>query len=315
MSVSLPADAVVPGRLTRPDEVPARVSDDLLVAVLRHGRPAGDEGVLEVGGLRCPTVRRGAGRPVLCVHGLGHDMWDFAPLFASGIFGVAWHALDLPGFGLADKPQAGVTLALLEDALLEAARGCAEPPVVVASSLGGHVALLAALREPDAFSSLFLVAPGGLEHADEVTASAARAYYSFAAIRARRDDDIVANSRRIFVGPHPAREALAARKLAVHRSPRRDDFARGFASVVDDVFRHVVAERVVDVRVPTHLVFGSHDVVVPPAVGERAAARYRLPLTVLEGVGHLPMVEAPHAFARAFAAFLAERPHSQGGDS
>lgn len=307
MAIPLGSDAVVAGRLERPEDVPSRVSDELLFAVLRHGRPSGQEGEIEVGGARCPTVQKGRGRPVLCVHGLGHDAWDFAPLFDAGLGDVALLALDLPGFGLADKPAYDVTLALLVEAVLGAAERCARPPVVVASSLGGHVALLAAEREPDAFDALFLVAPGGLEAASDSATALARAYYSFDAICARADDDVVRNSRRIFVGPHPAREALAARKLALHRSSHKSSFARAFASIVDDVFRHPLADRIAEIRVPMRLVFGDGDIIVPAAVGLRVAERHGLELTVLEGVGHLPMVEAPDAFAHALAGFLDER--------
>lgn len=307
MAISLGRDAFEAGRFEQPEDVPARVSDELLVAVLRHGRPSGEEGEIEVAGVRCPSLRQGSGRPVLCVHGLGHDAWDFTPLFRAGLVDVAWLALDLPGFGLADKPLEGVTLALLVQAVLEAARQCSRPPVVVASSLGGHVALLAAEREPDAFDALFLVAPGGLEVASESAAALARSYYSFEAICARSDEDIVENSRRIFVSASPAREELAARKLAVHRSSQRSSFARAFASVVDDVFRHPLADRVGEVRVPLRLLFGAGDVVVPPAVGLRAAERHGLEMTVLPGAGHLPMVESPAAFARSLALFLDER--------
>lgn len=306
MSHALPQDAVVPGRFTRPEQVPGHVSEELLCEVLRHGRPEGDEDDIVVDGVRCATIHRGSGRPVLCIHGLGHDSWDWAPLFAAGIDDVALLTLDLPGFGLSDKPARPYDLALLVEAVLAAARLCSRPPVVVASSLGGHVALLAALQEPDAIGALFLSAPGGLEVAPPTTVGVARGYYSFEAICARSETDIVRNSRRIFVSQHPSRDVLAARKLAVHRSPLRASFARPFAAIVDDVFRHPVASRVAEVRVPMQLVFGAGDVIVPRSLGARVSRRFQIPLTVIDDVGHLPMVEAPSHFARALGGFLAE---------
>ena len=38
----------------------------------------------------------------------------------------------------------------------------------------------------------------------------------------RPDDEIVRNSRRIFVGPHPLSDALAVRKLSLHRALQLD---------------------------------------------------------------------------------------------
>jgi pimeloyl-ACP methyl ester carboxylesterase len=282
----------------RPEDVPERVSPALLRAVLTHGRPAMDDW-LPIDGVSCPTGAAGTGRPVLLVHGLGHDAWDWMPLVERAPDGLALRWLDLPGFGLSDKPAQGWGLTPLVNAVLAAARACGQPPLVVGSSLGGHVAMLAALRDQRAFAGLLLVAPGGLEHVSSATQAVARGYYSVPSLLARADVDVVANSRRIFFRQSAASDALATRKLCVHRSAARATFARPFAGVVDDVFRHPVAERMLALQVPTRLLFGAHDVVVDPAMGRRAADAYGLPLEILDDTGHLPMVEAPDRFVSA----------------
>lgn len=292
-----------------PERVPASLDDDAVAAALRAGRPEGAAGVITVLGAGCPTVGAGAGRPVLLVHGLGHDLWDWAPFFVRCSTKAQLLALDLPGFGLADKPavlEGGRRwdLQVFVDAVKAAAASLPAPPVVVGSSLGGHLAMLAALQAPALFSRLVLANPGGLMDAGFIVQTTVRAYYAEAAICARSDEEIVRNSRRIFARPgHPLDDALAARKLAVHRSGRRAEFARPFAAVCDDVFRHGVRQRLGELRVPCLFLSGSADVVVPPDVVASAARDMGARFMMFDNVGHCPHLEAPDAFADAVIPF------------
>lgn len=283
---------------TRPDEVPARLDGAALLEVLEAGRPQGVRASLDVDGVACPVITAGQGPDVLCIHGLGHDAWDWAPLFVRCSSEARLTALDLPGFGLSPRPARRWDLELLVQAALAAARRCAVPPVVVASSLGGHVALLAALREPAAFSRLVLSAPGGLVDVPAPMQALLRSYYSVESIVARSDAEIVGNSRRIFARPGLAvDDALAARKLAVHRSTEARAFAAPFAGIVDDVFRHVVRDRLEALRLPCVFVSGERDVVVPPEACAQAARRLGARFVALTDVGHCPHLEVPDAFA------------------
>jgi pimeloyl-ACP methyl ester carboxylesterase len=289
----------------RMQPLPDRLDDAALLALLGAGRPEGEPGSLTVDGAACPLLRAGAGRPMLFVHGLGHDAWDWSPLWQSFVQRNTCVALDLPGFGLADKP-ATVTLQTLVRALFVAAEVCGAPPVVVASSLGGHVALLAALEAPQRFAGLVLLATGGLVVVPEALQAQLRHYYSVDAIYGRSEAEIVGNSRRIFFNSaHPLSDALARRKLAVHRSSMRTAFARPFASVVDDVFRWPVRDRMNALKVPALFLSGAGDVVVPPDACRAGAAASGNRFILLDDVGHCPHLEAPERTARHIEEFLA----------
>lgn len=268
---------------TRPEDVPAVVDVGLLREVLRSGRPqprAGD-----------------ARETLLCVHGLGHDAWDFAPLQQARPADLSVVAVDLPGFGpgrVDDKAPAPVTLAILAAAIVEEAQKLPRPPVVVASSLGGHAALIAALENPGAFAGLALLSPGGLVEVPQAMQAVLRGYYSVDAIVGRPDDEIVRNSRRIFVRPHTLSDALAVRKLALHRSPRttKEKFAVPFASVCDDVFKRPVLNEVHRLKgLPMSVLFGDGDVVVPLSSGRYLEDRCGAKLHILERTGHCPHLE------------------------
>jgi pimeloyl-ACP methyl ester carboxylesterase len=54
--------------------------------------------------------------------------------------------------------------------------------------------------------------------------------------------------------------------------------------------------------VPTTLVWGRDDAIVPVSVGEAAAAQYGWPIRVLDNTGNEPAIEDPDAFVKAVTA-------------
>lgn len=107
------------------------------------------------------TQQWGSGRPVIMLHPLALESTAFGGV-ARLLAGRDVHtiAVDLPGFGRTPGP-AGVPLtpACMAEPVIELARSFATPPVVLGMSMGGRVAVEAALCEPAAFRGVVLVAP------------------------------------------------------------------------------------------------------------------------------------------------------------
>jgi pimeloyl-ACP methyl ester carboxylesterase len=64
-------------------------------------------------------------------------------------------------------------------------------------------------------------------------------------------------------------------------------------------FSAIPEEAVARIAVPTSLIWGRHDSIVPLSVGQSASARYGWPLQVIENAGNEPAIEQPQAFLRA----------------
>lgn len=104
----------------------------------------------------------GAGDPVIALHPLALESSAFAGvarLLAER--GLRTLAADLPGFGRtpAPGPDVPLTPARLAEPVIELARSLGERPILLGMSLGGRVALEAALLEPECFRGAVLVAP------------------------------------------------------------------------------------------------------------------------------------------------------------
>lgn len=103
----------------------------------------------------------GRGAPVIALHPLGLDssgFEGFGRVLARR--GLRTLAADLPGFGRTPAPDVPLRPAVLAEPVIELARSLDEPPVVLGISLGGRVALEAALQAPDAFRAVIPIAPG-----------------------------------------------------------------------------------------------------------------------------------------------------------
>jgi pimeloyl-ACP methyl ester carboxylesterase len=103
----------------------------------------------------------GEGVPVIALHPLGLDSSGFEGFgHVLARRGLRTVAADLPGFGRTPAPELALRPAVLAQPVIELARSLERPPVVVGISLGGRVALEAALTSPEAFRAVIAIAPG-----------------------------------------------------------------------------------------------------------------------------------------------------------
>jgi pimeloyl-ACP methyl ester carboxylesterase len=102
----------------------------------------------------------GDGAPVVALHPLGLDSSGFEGFGrALARRGLRTIAVDLPGFGRTPAPPMPLRPAVLAEPVIELARSLDSPPIALGISLGGRVALEAALRAPDAFRAVIAIAP------------------------------------------------------------------------------------------------------------------------------------------------------------
>lgn len=265
---------------------------------------------VRVGAVRTRVLEAGTGpRALVFVHGLGAraDRWrrNLDPLAAAGYH---CYALDLPGHGFADKGPDfpyGVPAFTAFVGDLIAGRGI-ETAALVGTSLGGHVAASLAAERPAMVRALVLVGATGLAPLGEAERAAIA--------RNVRDTSREGSERKLrFV---LADHALLTRdwveeEWRCNSSPGADEaferLARYFVAP-DGIVRHGLDDRLaaLGARIPTLLVWGKGDQVVPLAVGEQALAR--LPgarFATIEPAGHLPYLERADEFNRIVTEFLA----------
>lgn len=265
---------------------------------------AGAETV-EVGGRAIRYTRQGdRGEPVVLLHGFGGDLgtWLFTLPALAGRHRV--HALDLPGHGGSAKSVAPGDLDSLVGTLLGfLAAHRIDRAHLVGHSMGGLVAMAAALRDPARVASLSLIATAGF-------GAEINACYLDGLAGAVGRRDLTPVLRLLFGSPAAVTRRLVDDVLAYKRLDGVDAALRLLSR---ELFpggrqRHVLVEEAARLGLPTLVVWGDRDLVIPPAHASRAPAHARV--TVLAGAGHSPHLERPNDVNRLLADFLAdvERP-------
>jgi len=236
--------------------------------------------------------------PLVLIHGFGGDLnnWLFNQPALSEAHDVL--ALDLPGHGRSSKAVGAGDMAALAEALttfLDAAG--IERAHLAGHSLGGGVALQAAMNDPRRVASLTLIAPAGL--GPEINGDFIEGF-----LAAHRRKDMRTALEYLVADP-----ALISRDMIddVLKYKRIDGVDQALRQLADGLFpggrqRQLDGAGLAGIAAPMTVIWGEADRVLPVDQADALAGRaevHRLP-----GVGHMPHMEAAAEVNRLIEAAL-----------
>jgi pimeloyl-ACP methyl ester carboxylesterase len=292
---------------------PFSIARGRALAELDYGRPVRR---VSVDGQEIAIVDLGRGDPaIVLVHGLGSDLRAWQRNLDALAQRHRVVALDLPGFGRSSKPRAMPSLAgwaACVDALTHELG--LDDFVLAGHSMGGQLALHHALAWPGRARALVLVAPAGFETFTAAESSWLRAHVDPFATRTAGAWQVVARWLQAFHRMPPEAWPLVRDRIAVIGGPDFDDYCRTVAGGVAAMLDEPVRDRLPSVRVPTLVVFGREDRLVPNRWLHREstssfarAAANALPnaeLLVVPHAGHMVQFERPDAWNEAVLTFV-----------
>ena len=276
-----------PATASKHDGVPSFVDANGVTLHVRHDAVA-----------CAPTGEgRAEGTPTLVyLHSLGADLriWDGV------VARLPEHEhlrIDLRGHGLSDVPAGDYTIARMTDDVIAVLEQVGlQRAVVIGVSVGGQIALRAALARPASVV--------GVVALDTAARIGDRATWDarIAAVRAGGIEAIAdAVVERWFAASIADRAPLARRgyRNLLLRAPVAGYLATCAALRDEDLTPHLAA-----LRQPVLVMCGSDDTATPPAlVQDLAAALPRARYLELDDTGHLPCIDRPDVTARHIGAF------------
>jgi pimeloyl-ACP methyl ester carboxylesterase len=272
----------------------------------------------------------GDGEPMLMVHGLGGNALNWmavGPQLAERYHAIA---IDLAGFGqtpLFHRSAAVGANAKLVHQFIEKVIG--QPAALMGNSMGGHITVIVAADRPRSVTDCILVDPavpiplGQIRRPDPTMlgVAAAASIPGLAELvferrlRALGPERVVQESLAL-VCADPSRidpEVIEAHvRLTRERGHLGPQNTRAFLQASRSIALRMADPRfwtrVKKVKAPTLVVHGSMDRVIPLAAA-RGLVRRRpdWTLRIIEGAGHVPMMETPKEFLGVLYEWLADR--------
>jgi pimeloyl-ACP methyl ester carboxylesterase len=255
---------------------------------------------VQVGKLRISYVDAGSGQPVILMHGLGGSIESWTNNIEELAKSLRVIAVDLPGFGLSDKPKMNYAIKFYREFLVQFLKQLhLEQASMVGSSLGGHVAAEVAISRPGLVRRLVMISPPGalprsfkgtpalMRYARVMSAKSVRQVkQALFAVDGKPVDDSYAQLVYQRMSMPGAREAFLSALLGSAQAPRLNNRLRR-------------------IKAPTLLLWGKEDAMIPVKFVEPFVKMKNCRIVMLESCGHRPHVDRPELFNKIVADFVA----------
>jgi 2-hydroxy-6-oxonona-2,4-dienedioate hydrolase len=258
---------------------------------------------VEVFGQRIHYLEAGSGPNVILLHGLGADANNW--VMNTAALAKSFHVFvpDQIGFGESDKPPINYRVGTLVDFLDGFYKKIGiTKATVVGNSLGGWAAMAFTLAHPDKVERMVLVDSAG---------------YSFEKLGTPKptmeildglNPSTVAGSKAVLaliLANKSLATNQAAEQLLTTHLRNRDGYT--IERFIESVYRgeDVVDGKLGGIKVPTLIIWGRQDALVPLAAGQLLSTEIAgSQLVILDNCGHIPQFECAAPFNGTLLKFL-----------
>jgi pimeloyl-ACP methyl ester carboxylesterase len=235
---------------------------------------------VQVGNYRVNYEVLGEGEPVILVHGLSGSMRWWSRNVQALAQDHRVYLVDLPGFGTMSRVRTRFALVSVARWLLAWMEAVdIRQAHFVGHSMGGYICIWIAAHRPEVVSRLVLISPAVLSKIHTIWG------YTFPLLTAIR----YVKRGFFFI---LAYDALRAGPFTLLRAAH-------------DLLSIDAEEDITKIKAPTLLVWGDHDTLVPPSVGQILRTKIASSrLVILKNASHVSMYDQYQQFNQLVEAFL-----------
>lgn len=246
--------------------------------------------LIEEGKFKYVEVGKEDGEVIMLLHGLFGALSNFQGIL--GHFQKDYKVV-VPMLPIFDLPIKEVSVSALVSHVKDFVEYKGYEKVnVLGNSLGGHVALLYVLDNPEKINSVILTGSSGLFESAFGTGFPKRGNYEY--IKKKTEDT--------FYNPEIANKELVDEVFDTVSDRNK---AIRVVKTAKSAVRHNLGDKLHQITAPTLLIWGKQDKVTPPIVGERFNELIdHSELHWVDECGHAPMMEKPDNFNQILEGFL-----------
>lgn len=238
-------------------------------------------------------LEAGQGPALVLVHGLGGSSAVWSDDI--GILAKTYRVIapDLPGYGKSDRPRADYSIDYHAAMLKEFIDALGESKVAIAgNSVGGWIAAIFTLNNPEKVSHLILVDSAGLH----------RETFPPVSLNPSTKDEQKTLLLALYADPSRVTDRMIDDQWEFRR-----DIRATVQATLDSLKTRMplLDSRLPDIKIPTLIIWGKQDTLIPlEFAGKFAKGIPGSKLVVIDKAGHLPQAEQPGAFCHAVKRFV-----------
>lgn len=266
--------------------------------------------------IRLAYVDEGRGdHTIIFIHGLG----SYLKAWKKNIEGLKDHyrciAIDLPGYGKSSKkPHSGMMsfYALVVKEFIDELN--LENVVLAGHSMGGQIAIMAAVNYPETIQKLILIDPAGFEEFNEGQKEWFRDVMTVEGVMKTTVEQIQTNLAYNFYNVPEDAEFMITDRIAMRSADDFENYCYAVVKSVNGMVDEPVYEILGEVKQPVLILFGENDNLIPnrflnPGSTSDIAKKGHdaLPnssLIIVPKAGHFLQFEKPEVVNRAVIEFL-----------
>lgn len=236
---------------------------------------------------------------IVLVHGLGAsaERWEhIIPYFRKNYRIIA---LDLPGFGLSDKPSINYTIDFFVRTLSEFIDKLGiQNSILIGSSLGGQIITELAIAKSKLINKMILVSPSGVVNYSSLALDA----YIGAAISPTQKN--VKNAFLMMNGQNKEVDFQTVDEF-IKRINMPNAKKAFLSAIISNRGSKINCEKLASISVPSLVIWGEHDPVIPKENANMFFSCIKnCQFVEMRGCGHTPFVEEPEKFSKIVLEFL-----------
>ncbi len=261
-------------------------------------------------------VAAGSGPVVILIHGLGGswDNWKIIIPILSARYRV--YALDLPGFGLSDKPEISYSIPFMAQAVLALMKETGvEKADFVGHSFGGHVLMELALKHPEKVRRMILLDAVGAQSLWEPL----RRLTLMGLELLEHNPEWLSPGwakqlvETCFYKPGDEYEEMVKFFVAALQRPEGRQLVRSFSKAAQGILNYPLTNRLRQIKASTLVVWGQNDQVV--SLDQAVKLNREITgsqMQLIPRCGHIPQLERPEQLASIMLEYFGKPDHAAG---